>query len=359
MSSTFYGYIYIYILNILYYRTHVTLFLKSHICLYASFKSDTHDVSLLKPPIRSNLYIVSLLIAAMWLCPLWLLPLALGYQGPPRDGLSDWSVELKDLDPTCSCQPSSHASDGELLQLQQWNCLRIRQAGVDLAKLAGNYGQDVNSEWKARLKAAEGMCNQTNGTSLASAAKSACCAWGDVLMNSRECCNVPGPPYCTNPTDSKLAHASVLVLALLLALLAAFLPKVSASFYSPSLMVTKGAAASAAEDEAQEVYRAAAAPPVSELSRELEAIWDCSTFSNLPQAKEWKVHSAQCFASMQVAFDFQRDSVKNQYEHFISLWRSHLSVLCDREKRRRPEICEEPELLQNALKEFLSWHLCD
>ena len=198
------------------------------------------------------------------------------------------------------------------------------------------------------------MCDQAKKeTDLKAAAQSACCAWGDVLMQQRECCNVPGPPYCTNPTDSKLGHASALVLALLLALLAAGLPKCGASFFAPSLMLAK-ASAPVEEDEAQEVYRAKAAPQVSELAQELEATWERSSLRNLKQAKEWKAHSAHCFAAMQVAFDFQKDSVKNQYDHFISLLRSHVSVVCDREKRRQPQICEETALLAHALKEFLS-----
>ena len=89
----------------------------------------------------------------MWLWPLWCAFLwhVAGHQGIPQDELGgiggDGWVELpKVVDPTCSCQPSSSASDGELLQLSQWNCLRIHQAGVDYATLAANYGQNVNQD---------------------------------------------------------------------------------------------------------------------------------------------------------------------------------------------------------------------
>lgn len=106
----------------------------------------------------SVLYFVSRFVSvieavAMWLWPLWCAFLwhVAGHQGIPQDELGgiggDGWVELpKVVDPTCSCQPSSSASDGELLQLSQWNCLRIHQAGVDYATLAANYGQNVNQD---------------------------------------------------------------------------------------------------------------------------------------------------------------------------------------------------------------------
>ena len=67
--------------------------------------------------------------------------------------------------------------------------------------------QAVSQSWKQRLQQAEKMCAGSSGDLMAQA-KSACCAWGDVLMLERECCNVPGPPYCVNKGDSKLGHAS-------------------------------------------------------------------------------------------------------------------------------------------------------
>ena len=55
-------------------------------------------------------------------------------------------------------------------------------------------------------------------------------------------------------------------------------------------------------------------------------------------------------------FDFDRfwafRRAVARLEHLLSLWRSHLSVICDRELRRRPEISEEDGLLEQALEEL-------
>ncbi|CAE7941580.1 fksA, partial [Symbiodinium sp. KB8] len=42
--------------------------------------------------------------------------------------------------------------------------------------------------------------------------------------------------------------------------------------------------------------------------------------------------AATAFAKLQSAFGFQEDSVKCQFEHFLSLWRSHCAVVADRLK---------------------------
>lgn len=66
------------------------------------------------------------------------------------------------------------------------------------------------------------------------------------------------------------------------------------------------------------------------------AIWDSSCLGGkgdyskaLPQAHEWGRAAASFFATMKLDFDFQADSVCNQFEHLISLWRSHAALVTD------------------------------
>eukprot|EP00438_Fugacium_kawagutii_P009176 Skav206217 [mRNA] locus=scaffold1844:536165:551436:- [translate_table: standard] len=153
-------------------------------------------------------------------------------------------------------------------------------------------------------------------------------------MQGRECCNVPGPPYCTNPTKSKVGHGSVLAVALLVALLAALLPKCSSSFFAPSLMLIsrgKDRETQGGSHQREGGLDSSNDEGVKYALHHLQEIWEKHV--SLKSYLSMMGASAACFAEMQVAFDFQPDSVKNQYEHFISLLRSHVAVVADRREQ--------------------------
>lgn len=262
----------------------------------------------------------------------------------------------------CSCGPPEDASDEALINLKEWNCRRIAEAGKNYTRLAQLYGGKVNSQWEERLKSARLMCEEAkNSSDLTQQAELACCAWGDVLMQQRECCNVPGPPYCVNPPKSKMGHALPLIIVLLVAFVVPALAKCCRckdccrnccrnSFFAPRLMHVE-LAEDAAPETGREVPRGV--PNVQQnvpLQQQLENIWDRRSLKTLEDADRWKNLSVKCFVDMQVAFDFQPDSVKNQFEHFLSLWRSHVSVYCDR-KDREIRVWDERHLLPNALAE--------
>lgn len=259
---------------------------------------------------------------------------------------------------SCSCGPPKDASDEALINLKEWNCRRIAEAGENYTRLAQLYGSKVNSKWEERLSSARLMCEQAkNSSDLTQRAELACCAWGDVLMQQRECCNVPGPPYCVNPPKSKMGHALPLIIVLLVAFLVLFLTKCCCcdcwnccrnSFFAPHLMHVEWAEDGPPET-GQEVPRN---NEELTLQQKLENIWDKRSLRTLEDADLWKNLSVKCFVDMQVAFDFQPDSVQNQYEHFLSLWRSHISVYCDR-KQNEIRVWDGQHLLPNALKELL------
>ncbi|CAE8672930.1 unnamed protein product [Polarella glacialis] len=98
--------------------------------------------------------------------------------------------------------------------------------------------------------------------------------------------------------------------------------------------------------------------------RELKGLWMSSTLRELPGADAWASRAARSFAGLQAAFDFQKDSVRNQFEHLLSLWRSHCAVRADRLISTRHSVTNvEQELLWRGLEElhedllrgFLAW----
>eukprot|EP00438_Fugacium_kawagutii_P010166 Skav235858 [mRNA] locus=scaffold1693:278367:302523:- [translate_table: standard] len=292
------------------------------------------------------------------------LPLAAGHQRPELaiDDLQLSSIGSFVTAASCSCGPPEDASDDALINLKEWNCRRITEAGENYTRLAQLYGQKVNSLWEVRLKSARLMCEQaTNSSDLTQRAALACCAWGDVLMQHRECCNVAGPPYCVNPPKSKMGHALPLIIVLVVAFMVPALAKCCRcegccrnccrnSFFAPRLMHVESV-----EDGAPETGHAV--PRNNDavtLQQKLENIWDKRSLKTLENADLWKNLSVKCFVDMQVAFDFQLDSVQNQYEHFLSLWRSHVSVYCDR-KQNEIRVWDERHLLPNALAEPLNF----
>ncbi|OLP85562.1 hypothetical protein AK812_SmicGene33426 [Symbiodinium microadriaticum] len=164
---------------------------------------------------------------------------------------------------------AADASEAQLKALRQWNCERIDQANGDLGQLARKYGQAVDGSFTERMQEALQMCSKAaNETSSMKAASMACCAWGDVLMRSRECCNVPGPPYCISHGNSKLARMSVALAAVLAAVAATVLPKLQMccrrpdssgscleSFFAPSLFRTPRTRASMMVADVQSLER--------------------------------------------------------------------------------------------------------
>ncbi|CAJ1419139.1 unnamed protein product [Effrenium voratum] len=289
-------------------------------------------------------------------------------------------VEIEDIEvglgTSCSCAPSADASDQQLDDIRNWNCARIYQAKADYAKLATHYGQSVDESWTQRLAQAQKLCGQAqNETNPLTAASTACCAWGDVLMSHRECCNVAGPPYCVSNAKSKLGRFSVLLATFLAAGLAALCPKCcKQSYYAPSLLFTAAApqraplllgAAGEGDEECGDGGGMSYDP---QLFEELKAMWGtkdarterkgCS-MRNLPGADDWGVRAALGFARLQRAFDFQQDSVKNQFEHLITLWRSHCSVNADRMKQANIGLeSMEEKLVLHGLQELYEDLLC-
>eukprot|EP00434_Breviolum_minutum_P041306 symbB.v1.2.036746.t1/scaffold5257.1/size29319/3 len=287
----------------------------------------------------------------------------------PSDGEQIWveanltwlDVELQQApEDDCSyCFPSADATEEDLLKLYRFNCERIRRANTDFSNFAERYGQAVDASWKTRITKAQSLCDEA-GISTLKSATLATCAWGDVLMRKRECCNVPGPPYCVSSTGSQVARAFVLLFALLLSCIAVSLGKCcQQTFYMPTLIYCDPPEAmpiTPGEEESAESTQQTSEPEAHReaLQAALKKIWERSVLKNLSEAqvdkdlKQAKI--VDVFVQHCIDFDFQEDSVQNQFEHFISLWLSHCAVCGDRGHEEVPRKRETPGLFTLALE---------
>lgn len=92
----------------------------------------------------------------------------------------------------------------------------------------------------------------------------------------------------------------------------------------------------------------------AQLQRDLEDIWQKCSLAQLPAANAFGVRVTACFARLEASFGFQVDSAKNQFEHFLSLWRSHVAVAAERQLQSQPKDEVEATILSQGIKELHS-----
>ena len=87
----------------------------------------------------------------------------------------------------------------------------------------------------------------------------------------------------------------------------------------------------------------------SQLKQQLEAEWiEGHCLRVLPGAAEFANSTSSLFGALKESFDFQIDSVRNQYEHLLSLWRSQCAMVADRSMGEGASI-NEGLMLQEAV----------
>jgi 1,3-beta-glucan synthase len=271
------------------------------------------------------------------------------------------------------CGVPLEATVDEISLMISFNCKRVESASHAFDAMLDWSSAEIASSWEERRAAALELCNRSlSGNVSEEAAELALAAWGSVLMQGRECCNIARPPYCVTAAQSNVSVLTIFILsvsACVLVLIAPFVCKNSVE--RPSLIFTsklKAPSGGAAVPPSIDVLL----PPDAQFNarcRELEAMWmgseeegvPSTSMSAPPHAGEWARLTARLFTSLQFSFDFQPGSVQNQFEHLISLWRSHLCIVKD---RNGPGGSEE-ELLRLALHElhadvlagFQSWRV--
>jgi len=283
------------------------------------------------------------------------------------------------------CEISPEYSKDDVLHVLELNCRRVNQADMDLNGQQENQfwhfflsharEDDQLGNWKYRLNGAAEQCKLAGALvgqgKYMEAARIAVNAWGSNIMNGNECCPLSNAPFCVNTTWS----VSSLVLLMLLSL--------------PVLLFVGTAVRSTYEErkETRETMSRGTTPKSSSsgpsassksssqrgfrVTAELEDLWlrkHCLRV--LPSAPTFARSTASLFAALGDGFDFQEDSVKNQFEHLLSLWRSHVGTVSDRYIETGDEV-DERDLLREALGDlhselmegFLLWreklHLCE
>eukprot|EP00435_Cladocopium_sp_Y103_P007288 s2718_g2.t1 len=286
------------------------------------------------------------------------------------------------------CFATSTATEKDLSQIQSFNCQRVSKADKDYSHLAELYGQAVDASWKSRLAQAKALCDKAKlSMDPVRRANLAACAWGQVLMRERECCNVPGPPYCVSNSHSKAARVAVLLMAFVVAFGAVCLGKCGPcceGFFVPSLALCSPPGPP--KDEEDDAEEAKAAPhdaahgseatlkeKLTETWKGCEWAWTTRVDSGYPVGPLVQEESAAFQTELQLLekvwvthcqhFDFQEDSVLNQFEHFLSLWRSHCAALGDRRIPEVPQFGSKYGLMGHGLEEvykellygYLAW----
>mmetsp|Transcript_74945 Transcript_74945/g.189461 ORF Transcript_74945/g.189461 Transcript_74945/m.189461 type:complete len:1880 (+) Transcript_74945:44-5683(+) len=236
-----------------------------------------------------------------------------------------------------TCFPPATATTMVLDELAKMNCLRVTTAANDFAELFnkyGKYGPTVKKSWDSRMAQAMQMCSTVPGLPPYEAAESALAAWGDVMMQHSECCSVAGPPFCIVPGVSKIGHFVPFLVCVVVIMLARLSECICRrSVVMPNLVrlidTTPGNDANG-----QVVLHDSPSPAGGRLSNalldELMNIFHRTSLSALPDSEAWARPAATLFAALQPKIGFQADSAKNQFEHFLSLWRAQCSMVADR-----------------------------
>eukprot|EP00435_Cladocopium_sp_Y103_P074799 s114_g51.t1 len=192
-------------------------------------------------------------------------------------------------------------------------------------------------------------------------------AWGAVMLQGRKCCTLPRAPYCIDTTWSASTAARPNSVALLVPM--AFLAILFTISVVSSWILPQPSKETEQMIEREEVFPSrpgSRTPRVScrsALKKELELEWlERHCLRVLPGASDFANSTSSLFGALKETFDFQADSVRNQYEHFLSLWRSSCAMVADRSVGHGASV-NETLLLQEAagdlyfemLDGFLRW----
>eukprot|EP00913_Durusdinium_trenchii_P003777 g3498.t1 len=224
-----------------------------------------------------------------------------------RCGLNISSASSK----SCSLQEST-SDTLQLQQLQMMNCGKVQKASVQFQDgrpggLGSRTGHQVKV-WRQKSSLAGELCREStvllDHEEFKSAALVAMYAWSEVIMDGSQCCELLRPPYCLQ------AQWSWATLAVAILLGGSFLALIS------SLIAALTAKAPR------------------------------------PAAPHFAESAASLFAQLYKRFGFQADNVRNQFDHLLSLWRSHCAMLADLDL----EVEDEEELEEAVVNEKTLLH---
>jgi len=320
---------------------------------------------------------------------------------------------------TFTCTAPTWFTDSELEAVVGRNCAKVRTTAKQFEEVAADFSlafietsvagaeQAAAAQRQAWLQqAAESshLCDlavQQLGLGTREgrqeAAHLAVNAWGSAIMGGQECCTMLDPPYCvaSTVTGSAVLLATpfgVLVLLFLGSLVSKLLsrPKTkSCSDFKDQLSTVIASKAGGEKPKGEKAAPSAAGTLLSGIASALRGVADgvadskawssivgadalktdlqdmwlrSSSLRVLPGAAGFAESSASLFDALQKTFDFQIDSVKNQFEHLMSLWRSQCAMVADRSVDANLPV-DETNLLEEAIGDvhadlldgFLHW----
>jgi len=241
----------------------------------------------------------------------------------------------------------------ELEDVYRANCAKVTNATLDFNEFQWKVSDKQNAIWKGRSQTALMLCRAARANldknDVKTAAELAVQAWGQHIMNGTVCCPLPHAPFCL---DTRASATSFIVYILFGWMVVMFLGSLFASiFLRPPKEEDK--AADAATDHSMPYGTVMSpAPSGANLARELQDFFLRShSLRVLPGAREFAASASSLFGALQEAFDFQDDSVGNQFEHLLSLLQSHSALVADRDVQDEEEVRED-HLLTSALGEL-------
>ena len=240
----------------------------------------------------------------------------------------------------------------EYRDIQQRNCGKVRRAVANFQRASATQRVKEAQKrlWADFGRGATALCQQAGAfvaqNKSREAALYAVNAWGTEIMGGRQCCDMTWAPYCaeTHWSTSTVALGTLLGVCLLM-----FAGTAVASLF----VRVKRAEPGALEDDAGPLPYGTAMPPrrvcAQRTAAELQDAWLVSScLRALPGASAFARCTATLFGALHERFDFQGDSVRNQFDHLLSLWRSHASLVADRSVAEGVRV-EEGTLLVEAL----------
>lgn len=248
---------------------------------------------------------------------------------------------------SCKLPPQYH--DPQLQQLQMMNCGKVQKAITQFqndVELESSHwaSPDQLAVWQHKSKEAGAFCRQSaellDNDQFEAAAVVSLYAWSHVIMDDLQCCDLLRPPFCLQ------AHASWSTLSVAVLVGGAFLALVFSIIASLTVLSPSPTPQGPSCSPGLYAMPRSSAPAPADLHQELLKHWmKDHSLRGLHGAQHFAESTASLFSALYQRFDFQVDNVRNQFDHLLSLWRSHCAVLADLDL----ELEEEGDFLTEAV----------
>eukprot|EP00927_Polykrikos_kofoidii_P035101 TRINITY_DN29664_c0_g2_i1.p1 TRINITY_DN29664_c0_g2~~TRINITY_DN29664_c0_g2_i1.p1 ORF type:complete len:2088 (+),score=251.91 TRINITY_DN29664_c0_g2_i1:26-6289(+) len=276
-----------------------------------------------------------------------------------------------------SCTVPSSYSLKNLSDLRELNCKRVKAAASQLQTIVSVSSPRKQLQWWQYGNMSIQDCHLSEMTSNPRRAAQLSVNAMTSITWGYQCCTHLTPPYCFLIDDPSRTHYLPMALCIAIVIALKLAPMLSAKFSAPTVwrispIQVSSVSVSPAEAESDDgmhdsgvasvdgdgdpsLRSILGTPQYKAFVRELQAVWvgeKGSPLRVLPGATDFAIASAELFASLQILFGFQVDNVRNQFEHLLSLWRSHVATVADHafSSSRAAVVVDEAALLRKGLR---------